>query len=61
MKPYQHSHEIWGQMIDRKFSHKNFFNFVKIKKRGKFDEILSIFFISDFCNFSRRNFKQTVL
>ena len=37
MKPYQHPQETWGQTMDRKFS-KNIFNFVKIKKKCKFDE-----------------------
>ena len=56
MKPYQHPQETWGQMMDGKFS--KFFLWGITRKDL---EILSIFLISNFCNFSRRIFKQTFL
>ena len=43
-------------MIDRKISKTNFSTY---QEKLKFDEILSKFAISNFCNFCPRNFEQT--
>ena len=59
MKPYQHPQETWGQMMDRKFSKNIFLTLWGITRKDP--EILSNFRFSNFCNFSRRFFKQTFL